>query len=290
MSNGKIKLKQTESITLDNIVLNGGITNNTIKFINSDSGIILTSPDETRWRMTINTEGQLITTTLDNPINYCPVVWLDARTVTYDGSNNITKWDDTSGNGYDATQAGTGSTTYGLTAFNGTQSVVFSGDNSQYMTIEVGLTISECTYFLVFEVESAPVVGSTLICDADELSSPGLDNKRLYWNGTSLINFRNGGPTPTPNVSSGGNNILAIRWENGPTASYRVNNGSWVSTTVNGGSDTRKFNLGNWHDVDFSGGRPLGVNLSQVVIYDYLLSDYSGDAVFEYFNNLYSVY
>lgn len=289
MKDGKLKIKQIESISLNNIVLNGGITDNNIKFINNNSGPILTSPDSMRWRITINTDGQLITTPVNNPISYSPLVWLSGDNMEYDSSSlEISKWTDQSGNNNHGYQSGTGSTTYGATAFNGHPSVIFDGSNNKYMNVNVGVTVSECTYFLVYEDISTVITGSTIISDGDNPSN--LHDKRLY-KISSITYLRNGGDSLSPSFADSTLNILSIKWTYGATVSYRHNNGSWIDVSVESGSDTTSFNLGNWAGAGTgSGDRPIEMNLSQVIIYDYIISDEIGDLIFTYLNDLYNVY
>ena len=55
----KVKLKQISGINLQTITDRGNTTTNDIEITNNQRGIIIKSPDGTRWRISIDNGGHL---------------------------------------------------------------------------------------------------------------------------------------------------------------------------------------------------------------------------------------
>lgn len=107
-----------------------------------------------------------------NPLDYTPVLWLDAAdtsTIT-SSSGSVSQWDDKSGNGYHVTQStGTAQPTTGTVTLNGRNVIDFDG-TSDYLIRETdtaigrnvtGMTIYIVVYYATNANNSISLAGST---------------------------------------------------------------------------------------------------------------------------------
>lgn len=197
------------------------------------------------------------------PSNLTTSLWLDAddaATITKDGSNLVSQWNDKSGNGRNATQA-----TSANRPVHSNKTVVFNG-TSQYMQTPItaapnqngsiiGVYNSTSTggvYAGIINIDSTPG-------DNPEIRIANGDNSPTYWNGAYVVNVSTGGLTEsvhsTKFVNPSGTTSVEYR-RNGTVVASGSRSGTW--------SPINEFTLGRYNRV----GQFRGGNIKELVVYN----------------------
>lgn len=223
-----------------------------------------------------------------NPLDLTAFIWLDARVGVTHSSGAVSNWADQSGNGIDAAQAiGSLQPEYSSTMFNGTHDGLdFASDQLQTGTLPSALGVM--TTFIVFYYDTVPngatMIGSTSGNHDKRIFSGALspDKVELWDGGTTGLSTNSRTPLSSPT-------IVAIREESGGTYDQRYNDEAWSSpiTISSLTSNTDPLRIGNWGG---SGSRYFDGKLAQILIYNKVLSDDDSELVFNYFNQIYSIY
>jgi len=200
-------------------------------------------------------------------------LWLDAAdpsTVTLSGSN-VTRWNDKSGNGRNASSVGT--ITYSNT-INNCNAMVFSGANNTYLTGAVANTGTTLTAIAVFLMNAASSASARVL----SLGVPGTFdyNSALYAGpiqrrvGSSLGSFRNmvdvalaaviGVPTLFASVYTGSSNIIFL---NGGTSNSGASTGSFGYTN---------YEIGTAFGEEAS--NPFSGSVGEVIVYNAALTTF----------------
>lgn len=144
------------------------------------------------------TGGTLINGTMVNfsPLAYSPEVWLDASditTITKDGSDNVSQWDDKSGNGNNATQ-GTAARQplYVLADLNGKNVINFDRPNAEHMATSYNWPLIS-TVFLIARPESLPTVQRVI--SSYDGASPLTTGEYLFDFAVGTVRFASEGST-----------------------------------------------------------------------------------------------
>ena len=219
-------------------------------------------------------------------------LWLDANGLevnttnsygTTDASGFCSSWLDQSPNGYDFAQIAGSSQPQLITSGFGTNSLpylLFDGVDD-YLNSTIS-SLGDSTFFLVYESVSAQnnitIIGGSSIND-----------KRIS-KGTSgtTIHARDGGFSSQTDMTVNGlgvENIIAIKF-NGTTGRYSVNGGTWTDDTLDAGSTITGLFLAT--RADLSG--KANVKISELIVYDSIITDEQGNLAINYLNNKYGIY
>lgn len=158
------------------------------------------------------------------------VLWLDASdasTVTLDGSNNVSQWNDKSGNARHATQATVltrpnyvTAAQNGLNAIRTTAAGALHIQTAQFSAETFfGTNRNDCTHFLVWKFTSGTIAQRTWIGnDTNRIDWIGSASRTLTWNGSNY--------SPTAFGASTSWRCLTSRFD-GPNSKHD----SWNSST-----------------------------------------------------------
>lgn len=221
-----------------------------------------------------------------NPLDYSPLLWVDARVGVIESGGLVSSWEDQSGNGNNLTQVdGFSQPTYTLvnSDFNGMPTVDFNGSSNYLKNDLLSSSIIDSTFIVVYRVNSIPENGSTLI------STEGTNNKRLFYGVSSLANGVIRNSTGSRNIPTPISTTYIVTYQfDGTTLRYKVNNNSTaVISNFSSPSNTSKLSIG--YSLGLS-GRWLNCDIAELLVFPTVLSTQEIDDTTTYLNNIYTVY
>ena len=223
-------------------------------------------------------------------------LWLDASdtaTITLDGSNNVSQWNDKSGNGKHATQATTLNRPSGTATISGLGAIGFDGTNDCLQVASLALP-SSITIFLVYTQTNSTTKLFFMEHSADAAANDGVF---VYGSIPSTTIRRSGAATsntPAPQTPTQGtaarqttvmfdrtlaaDGKIARFWRDG-TESTMVASGTNSGVTVASSTATTTLNIGSRNG---GASLPFQGSLGDLLIYDSALSSTNRQAVEAY--------
>ncbi len=233
------------------------------------------------------------------PLSLLPVLWLDASQIAgLSDGGAITTWTDASGNGRNATQAGTATLkpTYKTAILNGKPVVRFDGgdwlDVATVTTLGIAALTTGHTIFVAYKTVASsgnPFIGSNYFTPSNGINVVGFA-------ATQITNLRGGSQsthvaTATQDTNwhigthwySGGAVKTFGGWRDGAGLTLNPSNGAFGDTSTF--ESTQVWRLGRWGDL----GIYFGGDIAEVIMYASALSTANRQAVEQYLSAKYGI-
>lgn len=237
-------------------------------------------------------------------------VWWDASdsaTITKDGSNLVSAWNDKSGNGHHLAVAGSEHPTWVSAAKNGLDAVQFIGDgaNGDYLTHDAGsdaIDLSPLTVFIVCVLDATQSSSARILSArqsatlTNDFASPNLIVSRVG-GGDNIDAYIDGvNQTATRSYTDDTWIIYECRADGSSTMGHRINGGTEsTKSSASVPGNLRYLRLG---QACVTSGNPPGVSgnedlygkIGEVIIYNAALDATQRTTVRDYLNAKWAVY
>lgn len=224
------------------------------------------------------------------PAQLSPLVWATPRLSVTESSGNVSALPDLSGNGNDLTQlVGSSQPTYNSSNanFNGVATVDFNGTSDFLRNSALSIGIKDCTIFLVYRVTSTAITGDNVF------STETTNKKRLYYStGTGDNNqgaINNGsfvGLAPY-GVLINTTGVLMTQYD-GSALRYQAND-KVLQEILSYPTSTTTNQIGIGYNIGLN-ARWIGMELAEVIVFNYALTSDEIDDVRAYLNRIYLLY
>jgi hypothetical protein len=220
-----------------------------------------------------------IDTSSFSPLDYTPIAWYDSSdiaTITKDITNNVSQWNDKSGNGYNLTSPGGNQPLYSV---NG---ITFNG-STQYLAKSFGINYNiPLTVYLVWDITGSGNVQAAF----DNYNTSGLQNTLGWGNGYGIALV--GDAIAYYPKSKPFNTLVSTGIFNGASSKIYENNVNQTLTSSNCGNILLNgVTLGKMGTVY---GNYYGGTIKEVIVYNSLHTDDKITAINNYLNTKYIIY
>lgn len=226
-----------------------------------------------------------------SPIDYEPVLWLDASQITgLNDGDSITTWSDESGNSNDATQStAANKPTYQTNEVNSKPAVRFDGSNDDFVLDNQLFTSDDFTIFTVIKGGSQNNKGIITQWASGSSGRMGLTVSDLSDNKLNLFHV-------TGSAYNGYSNSVVFNstWTITATTCSNGTISHWINSSSDGSTSTTSFApaatstyIGSYGPV---GGAWFSGDIAELIVYNKVLTSDERENVENYLNNKYSTY
>lgn len=216
-----------------------------------------------------------------NPLDYSPIAWYDSSdvaSITKDGGNLVSQWDDKSGNLYHLTQ---GNATYQPT-YSATDGIVFDGSND-WLKIEFGTVFAQPNTIFIVAKSDVTAAQRFII---DNYTTFGVNRVTAFYYNSNAINFQAGSGISV--LTNQTNLHLFTSLNKGASSFVQIDGGT--PTTGNVGTDgIDSFTVGGI----YQGLVPelmLDGYIKEIIVYNSELTTEQINIVNDYLNAKYTIY
>lgn len=218
-----------------------------------------------------------------------PVLWFDAKdisTITKDGSQKVSQWDDKSGLSQDATQgAGAQQPTYVENALNGQPTISFSAASNTELAGTFDSTFSNET-FTFFSVSLGALGSAGVIWGASTTSSFERFEMTYFLGTTKLVNFIGDGSSRdfpdffVPIVDDAAGHAIFVERNSTDVNGLKgsIDNGAITEGTATKITTDTGFLIGGRAGAGFH----LNGSVGEIIVFDRLLSSFDKTAIQNY--------